>query len=364
VSAVPPAERDAADIHLLPGHDGQGCMAPSISYAQYYEDMHLARCFGEQAAGFYIDVGAGHPVHSNVSFLFYLRGWSGITVEPNPWLTQLSAAVRPRDRRIDSLLGAAPGQAIYHLVDHFHGLSTTLESHAQAVHKRYGKAAKAFPMPVTTLKAVCRRHAPAQIDFLKIDVEGAEQAVLEGNDWARFRPKVIVAEAVTPITMKPAWDGWEPILLANGYRFVFFDKLNRYYVDEDQPAIRALLARKPLLLKRVKQMHTFGRAADDPKHPDHRLAKLFGGADMVRLPLLGRRTHVKLLTAGLPAAELDRAARPTDAAAISQRLFGQVPSRDKPTLRRNATIADLYEFFVSTEQFQAACGRISASSAW
>ena len=72
-------------------------MAPQISYAQRYEDMHLLRAFGGQPNGFYIDIGAGHPVYDNVSFAFYLRGWRGITVEPNPWLAQLSEAVRPRD---------------------------------------------------------------------------------------------------------------------------------------------------------------------------------------------------------------------------------------------------------------------------
>ena len=62
--------------------------------------MHLLRAFGEQPSGFYIDIGAGHPVYDNVSFAFYLRGWRGITVEPNPWLAQLSEAVRPRDIRV------------------------------------------------------------------------------------------------------------------------------------------------------------------------------------------------------------------------------------------------------------------------
>src|SRR5687767_3072526 len=80
---------------------------PAISYAQCYEDLHLLRCFGAQRTGFYIDVGAGHPVYDNVSFAFYLRGWRGITVEPNPWLAELSAAVRPRDHRVQSLVGSA-----------------------------------------------------------------------------------------------------------------------------------------------------------------------------------------------------------------------------------------------------------------
>jgi hypothetical protein len=62
----------------------------TISYAQHYEDMHLLRCFAIQVTGFYIDIGAGHPVCDNVSLAFYLLGRRGITVEPNPWLSQLS----------------------------------------------------------------------------------------------------------------------------------------------------------------------------------------------------------------------------------------------------------------------------------
>ena len=81
-------------------------MAPTTSYAQRFEDLYLMRCFGDRADGFYIDIGSGHPVYDNVSFAFYLKGWSGITVEPNPWLAQLSEAVRPRDSRDSQGLGS------------------------------------------------------------------------------------------------------------------------------------------------------------------------------------------------------------------------------------------------------------------
>src|SRR3954462_5863373 len=107
-------------------------MAPTISYAQRYEDLHLLRIFGEQADGFYIDIGAGHPVFDNVSFAFYLRGWSGITVEPNPDLARLNRAVRPRDRCHQVLIGAAAGETTFYRVHDFHGLSTAIASHAQS----------------------------------------------------------------------------------------------------------------------------------------------------------------------------------------------------------------------------------------
>ena len=134
---------------------------------------------------------------------------------------------------------------------------------------------------------------------------------------------------------------------------------------EEHAALGAALAAAPqsFKFKGVMQFHRFGRALDDARHPDHRLAKLFGGADMVRLPLLGRSAHVKLLTAALPRAELNRPATAADVAAIAERLFGP-QQQQQPALHRSTTILDLYEFFVSTEQFQTACGRISASYAW
>ena len=144
-----------------------------------------------------------------------------------------------------SLVGAAPGEATYHLVEDFHGLSTTVEAHARAARDaNSARRSQAMTMPVTTLAALCERHAPGEIDFLKIDVEGAERDVLAGGDWQRFRPKVVVLEALAPVTLAPAWEAWEPLLTGNGYRFAFFDSLNRYYVaDEHRRAGRTARGR-------------------------------------------------------------------------------------------------------------------------
>ncbi|HWF94423.1 MAG TPA: FkbM family methyltransferase, partial [Xanthobacteraceae bacterium] len=204
-------------------------MAPTISYAQRFEDLYLMRCFGDRADGFYIDIGSGHPVYDNVSFAFYLKGWSGITVEPNPWLSRLSRGVRPRDRHVEALVGSASERAAtFYLVNEFHGLSTMFENHAQAALTQFGKSAQAITVPLTTLRALCEEgHAPAAFDFLKIDVEGAEPEVLLGGDWERYRPKVVVVEALAPYTLAPAFQQWEPFLAQHGYGYVWFDSLNR-----------------------------------------------------------------------------------------------------------------------------------------
>ncbi len=102
-----------------------------LSYAQNMEDYHLARLFEGQAEGFYIDVGAGHPVADNVSFWFYLQGWRGLVVEPQEDLAGLYAHVRPRDAAVCALVGRSRGEADFHVVDRLHGFSTTSEAHAR-----------------------------------------------------------------------------------------------------------------------------------------------------------------------------------------------------------------------------------------
>jgi FkbM family methyltransferase len=341
-------------------------MSPTISYAQRFEDLYLMRCFGERTDGFYIDIGSGHPVYDNVSFAFYLKGWSGITVEPNPWLSRLSRAVRPRDRHVEALVGSASGEATFYLVREFHGLSTMIKTHAQAALTQFGKPADAITVPLTTLGALCAGQAPASFDFLKIDVEGAEADVLVGGDWRRYRPKLIVVEALAPYTLAPAFAQWEPFLAEQGYGYVWFDSLNRYYLAAEAGELAGCFTSAPAAFDDALAFRNTKPALGEEAHPDHRLAVLLGSAVMTHLPVLDRGLLKELLTAGLPAAELDRPAEAADVTRIWEQLFGPQASPEfgKLKLPSDASIRNLYEAIIESDLFRAACGRISASYGW
>jgi hypothetical protein len=75
------------------------------------------------------------------------------------------------------------------------------------------------------------------IDFLKVDVEGYERSVLEGADFAQFRPRIIVIEATEPGTQVPSHESWEHLVLDAAYRFVLFDGINRFYLREEDRAL-------------------------------------------------------------------------------------------------------------------------------
>jgi FkbM family methyltransferase len=276
-----------------------------LSYAQNLEDYHLARVFAGQAEGFYVDVGAGHPVGDNVSFHFYLRGWRGIVVEPQERLARLYAGLRPRDVAVAVLVGAAEGEAAFHEVEGLHGFSTTVAEHARGA-AAFGASFTTRRRPVTTLAALCAAHAPEEIDFLKVDVEGAEAEVLAGADWCRFRPKVVLVEAVAPGSMAPSHEAWEPILLRNGYGFAFFDGLNRFYVADEAAALKARFPEAPAPWDAVRHLYEFGRAPENPQHPDHALAKALAGACLAALPTLAPAALRALLSAGAAGPEIER----------------------------------------------------------
>jgi FkbM family methyltransferase len=284
---MPPAgstqDRDAPHSPEAPA--GPSAETRALSYAQNMEDAHLALAFGGTTTGTYIDIGGGHPVAGSVSFWFYERGWRGLVVEPQQGLADLHRRLRPRDTLIQAVIGHDQETVDFHQVDRLHALSTTVKSHADAA-AVHGASHRTLRVPSISLAELCRRHALTNFDFLKIDVEGAELAVIAGADWQRYRPAIVVVEAIAPVTNEPSWESWEPLLLAQGYRFALFDTLNRFYVGEEHSAVWERMPKSRAPWDSVRHMYEIGRAPENAGHPDHRLATELTRAFWARLPHL------------------------------------------------------------------------------
>ena len=72
------------------------------SYSQEGEDIILARIFGKQQNGFYVDVGAHHPYRFSNTYFFYKRGWKGINIDAMPGSMKIFNKYRPRDKNIEA----------------------------------------------------------------------------------------------------------------------------------------------------------------------------------------------------------------------------------------------------------------------
>jgi FkbM family methyltransferase len=219
-----------------------------ISYAQNFEDVVLNRVFHDVKEGRYIDVGAYDPVVDSVTKHFYDRGWSGVNVEPVERFHRKFEEQRPRDWNLNVVLGPTRGTVEFSEWGDS-GLSTYCDTMDPRAMQSLGFAKATRSVPMITLAAVTEQLDGAEVQFLKIDVEGAERDVLLGGEWRAFRPRVIVLEAIKPklpgsdiYSFEPTWFEWEGLLFAQGYEFGLFDGLNRFYYRREEPELRAPLS--------------------------------------------------------------------------------------------------------------------------
>jgi FkbM family methyltransferase len=203
-----------------------------VSYAQNFEDVMLWRALGAEGPGFWIDVGASDPTVHSVTRAFAERGWRGINVEPLAAEFEALRQYRPNDINLCLALAARPGEMTFY--DCEDGGLSSLDPASAERNRAAGRRVEARAVEVSTLAEICARHAPPDIHFLKIDVEGAERQVLEGADFATWRPWIVVVEATIPMSQTDASAEWETLLTGTGYRFCYFDGLNRFYLAEER----------------------------------------------------------------------------------------------------------------------------------
>lgn len=204
-----------------------------MSYAQNGEDVFLRRCFSDVECGFWIDVGAWMPREDSVTYALSERGWWGINIEPVPEHLARFIEDRPRDINLGVVAGSVRGRRTLHRVADT-GLSTTIDPFAEEA-RRAGYTVESVDVEARTLDDMWEQHVPEGTDvhLLKVDAEGAEADVLGGLDLRSHRPWLLCIEANLPNERDLIDISWEPSVLSAGYKLVFYDGLNRWFVAEE-----------------------------------------------------------------------------------------------------------------------------------
>jgi FkbM family methyltransferase len=200
-----------------------------LSYAQNAEDVLLWRVLSDvdPRQGFYVDIGANHPVIDSVTKHFYDAGWRGVNVEPVAAHAERLAAERPRDINLCAAVGAKKGMLKLHRVVENDGLSTIDTAMAEG-YRQQGMTIESVDVPVLTLREIFDKYVDTPVQFLKIDVEGHEQEVIEAT--------------------KP--ENWEYRLLDVGYLRVLDDGINFVYVAQERAEMADALRRPVTVVDR------------------------------------------------------------------------------------------------------------------
>lgn len=209
---------------------------PKLSFAQNAEDVVLARVFTE-TSGFYVDVGAGHPVFDSVTKHFYDLGWRGVNIEPLAEEAEMLRKERPEDVNLELAVSDHAGSVSIFVGPPENRGSSTLEQALADSYRQSGQQFVERQVEVATLGSILEKHVDRPIDFLRLDVAGHEEKVLRGVDLTIWRPRVMIVEATCPNSIIHSEQKWEPILTAAGYRRTLFDGVNRFYIREDETSL-------------------------------------------------------------------------------------------------------------------------------
>eukprot|EP01079_Euglenida_sp_SAG-EU17-18_P004382 gene4382-796_t len=133
------------------------------------------------AKGFYVDVGANHPFkHSNTWFLDECLGWKGICVEANPEMAELLRAQRSCEvveacahpsRKSVSFQTKAGKDSVYGQIVEDSDIYKKQQG-------RLGQGTVNIEVPCHPLHEILSQRGINHVDFMSLDIEGAELGAL------------------------------------------------------------------------------------------------------------------------------------------------------------------------------------------
>ena len=160
------------------------------------EDTAVLNYFKDKKNGFYVDVGCYHPIHRNNTYLLHKKNWSGINIDTSQFSIDLFNHMRPKDLNYNYAISNRNEIIKLFYQKELSQLSTTERDQAETV---FQGNIKEKEIQAFTLDEILNRerYKNTKIDFLDIDVEGADLKVLEGLSFDKFKPELVCIEIHT-----------------------------------------------------------------------------------------------------------------------------------------------------------------------
>ncbi len=196
-------------------------------YSMHKEETIIRDFFQDRRGGFFLDVGCWHPIiASNTYYLEERLGWSGFGVDALPEMARKWKRNRPASKFFNYIVSDHADT-----VESFYRLDLSDVSSIQKPPPAEATKVEEIKVPTITLTRLLEEHGVSKIDFLSIDIEGAEPLALAGFDIDRFKPELVCIEAKPrnreSIMKYFADHGYERI-----ERYLEYDRVNYYFTPK------------------------------------------------------------------------------------------------------------------------------------
>ena len=199
------------------------------SFSQLGEDILISNLLSERAFGFYVDVGAFHPfIYSNTALLSRSGNWRGINIDPSPKAKSLFDKHRPNDVNLMTGVSDRRGELRYFQFKNG-AFSTFDERRAEKLMGRGEILEDILKVECKALSDILDKESVGHIDYMNVDCEGLDQAVLASNDWSRWKPDLITVEIHGLELIRPTENMTVRFLIDQNYKFIAFARPTAFF---------------------------------------------------------------------------------------------------------------------------------------
>ncbi len=172
---------------------GINCL--NYSFSQEGEDVIIDRLLDHKENGFYVDIGAHHPIRFSNTWKFYTKGWHGINVDAMPGIKEIFDKYRPNDINVEAAISDEEKKLTYYIMSD-KALNTFDKSLVESCIKEGYSIVEEKEMVTSTVNDILETYLPPnqEIDFIDIDIEGMDYRVEESIDWKKWKPKIVLLE--------------------------------------------------------------------------------------------------------------------------------------------------------------------------
>lgn len=171
-------------------------------YSQHGQDKWvLETLFDKNKKGVFVDIGAHDGITFSNTYLLEQRGWTGVVIEPNPIVYEKLSKNR-KCITVQGCITSVSGKAIFRVITGYSEMLSGLITEYDARHlerinreiKSRGGDYRDIEVDCYNLVDVLQKHGISHVDYLNIDIEGAEYRVLQSIDFNNIEIGVIGVE--------------------------------------------------------------------------------------------------------------------------------------------------------------------------
>lgn len=171
--------------------DQKGQVDYLINYVLDYENNGLFK------KGFFIDLACAEGVHwNNTYFLEKYLGWDGILFEPNPKYED-DIRINRKSKLVTKVVHEYSGTEVPFRIDNgmLGGIVSNDTDNNEKIRGKELERAEIINIKTTTLeKELESINAPSLIDFMSLDVEGAEWIVMKNFPFNKYKIRCMAIE--------------------------------------------------------------------------------------------------------------------------------------------------------------------------